>query len=78
MEVYFNPTYVVPIDAPNPFPVIIDIDGDASEIVDPGPVTGGGSSFRLEVNLSEVGNKYVSFLNFSNVSLRSLMLFLPT
>ena len=52
MEVYFNPTYVVPIDAPNPFPVIIDIDGDASEIVDPGPVTGGVSSFRLEVNLA--------------------------
>jgi len=53
MEVYFNPTYVIPIDALNPFPVIIDIDGDASEIVDPGPVSGNVSSFRLEVNLSD-------------------------
>ena len=54
MEVYFNPTYVIPLTASNPFPVVIDIDGDAQPIVEPPrPPVGTLQRFDLTLDLSD-------------------------
>jgi hypothetical protein len=55
MEVYFNPTYIIPVNATSPFEVIIDIDGDAT-LIPSEPVvvaTNTLSNFKIKVKLTD-------------------------